>query len=218
MPYAAYISTVDGPFDPFRDNWGSLPYLGSRLIPEPSTSGKPTSCFPRFRSLPPELRRAIWRWFLIRDQWRRALYERSVAPKDPAMQLEKWFLPNASLISPLLFVNRESPDETLRRYPHAIRVYRGDVPGNKRKKRAAGRMHMNWYDDAFLVQPGWWRPGNPFTLTLHHWARHVECYYWFGKDDIYYYCFPGHWEARRKRKPDQERMEDIVLGIRNLFV
>ncbi|KAK8068356.1 hypothetical protein PG996_007468 [Apiospora saccharicola] len=125
--------------------------------------------------------------------------------------------PTCPSCPPLLFVNHESRGETLRRYPHAIRVYCGDVPGNKRKKRRAGRMYINWYHDAFLVEDGWWSPGDPFTLTLHHWVPHVERELWLGRDDIYY-CFPRHWEGRRKQKLDQERMDDIVLGIRNLFV
>lgn len=77
-------------------------------------------------------------------------------------------------------------------------------------------MYINWYHDAFLVVD-LWSPGDPWTSDLNHWVPHVEYEGWMATHG-FSYCFPGHWEARRKKKPDQQRIEDIVLGIRNLFV
>ncbi|KAK8102385.1 hypothetical protein PG984_015531 [Apiospora sp. TS-2023a] len=191
-------------------------YSNSRVIAKTPTTNTPTPSFPLFQSLPPELRRAIWRWLLILDQERRVLNELRVARGDDLGRIVlQLFLPNASIVSPLLTVNRESRSETLRRYPHAIRVYRGNVLGGKRNQKPAGRMRMNWYHDAFIYG-GYQGPQQPWTLTLHHWVPHVKVE--GRRDKKFHYCSPGHWETRRKRTWDQKRMDDILLGIRNLFV
>ncbi|KAK7973243.1 hypothetical protein PG988_007377 [Apiospora saccharicola] len=70
-------------------------------ISESPITNKPTSSFLRFRSLPPELRRAIWRWLLVLDQDSRVLSELRVVREDDHDHIvQQLFMPNASVVSP----------------------------------------------------------------------------------------------------------------------
>lgn len=87
--------------------------LAPCVTSESPSADTPTPSFPQFGFLPPELRRAIWRWLLTIEQGGRVLNKRRFPLAHPVLPLQQRFLPSASLVSPLLSVDRESRGERL---------------------------------------------------------------------------------------------------------
>ncbi|KAK8070617.1 hypothetical protein PG997_010820 [Apiospora hydei] len=182
---------------------------------------KPTS-FPRFQCLPPELRLDIWHRVLDLEERTRELRFRW---DMSGRHLEAIPMPTKSLISLLLLVNRESRAEALRRYPNAIRVFCGDDA--QLKPQPMGWVHVNWCRDALrcggILPREDMRPREPWTPALAYWVmRHDGDLTWDGELKSIFLSAPDAWRGLRRRlrqqRPTQEQVDEIILGVRDLFV
>ncbi|KAK8070618.1 hypothetical protein PG997_010821 [Apiospora hydei] len=189
--------------------------------------------FPRFTSLPTELRMMVWRWVLaLEEGTRRVDLEGKVSAASFERTYIGWVLPTRSLISPLLLVNRESRGEALRRYPKSMRVFRPGVSGRQEHKHQrqvpVGRVHVNWHHDTFYVgtirRVGDWADKGPWVPDLAHWVqcRARDREYRDGETGrirITFEARPEGWcYLPRLRLDQREERDNIILAVRNLFV